>query len=48
MKFRWMTVALVLFAAVAVHAQDVDIIVIPARRIGGRLAPDTVTDLEIG
>ena len=25
MKFRWMTVALVLFAAVAVHAQDVDI-----------------------
>src|SRR5438552_14806770 len=25
MKFRWITVALVLFAAVAVHAQDVDI-----------------------
>ena len=25
MKFRWMTVALVFFAAVAVHAQDVDI-----------------------
>ena len=25
MKFRWMTVALVFFATVAVHAQDVDI-----------------------
>jgi hypothetical protein len=34
--------------AIGQHAQDVHIVLVAARGIGGGLAPDTVADLEVG